>query len=162
MFGKPRRPPEPPAPSEPPEPPPSRRFTDGAAPPATIVAPGIAIRGDIGGEDSLHLAGTIEGDVTIGGLLRISETGSVIGTISAQDVVVEGTVSGKIVARGKVEMRHLAKVSADVQAGTIAIAEGCALEGRVHMEGGAGSADQIAPFRERRRSGDDVPHSGRT
>jgi cytoskeletal protein CcmA (bactofilin family) len=158
MFGKPQRPPEPPAP---PEPPPSRRFTDRAVPPETVVARGIVIRGEIRGEDSVELAGTLEGDATIGGLLHVSETARLTGAISAQDVVVEGTVSGKIAARGKVEMRHVAKVSADVEAGTIAIAEGCVFEGHVRMEGGAGTTGQVASFRERRRGGDEVPHAGR-
>jgi cytoskeletal protein CcmA (bactofilin family) len=159
MFGKPQRPPDPPAP---PEPPPTRRFTDRAAPAKTVVARGIVIRGEIRGEDSVDLAGTLEGDAAIGGLLHISETASLVGTVSAQDVVVEGSVAGRIAARGKVEMRHVAKVRADVQAGTIAIAEGCLFEGHVRMDGEAGPGGQVASFRERRRSGEEAAHPGRT
>jgi cytoskeletal protein CcmA (bactofilin family) len=159
MFGKPQRPSDPPPP---PEPPPSRRFTDRAAPAATVVARRIVIRGEIRGEDSVELVGTLEGDATIGGLLHVCETASLTGAISAQDVVVEGIVSGTITALGKVEMRHAAKVSADVEAGTIAIAEGCVFDGHVRMEGGAGPTSQVASFRERRRGGDDSAPSGRT
>ena len=120
------------------------------------------IRGEIRGEDSVDLAGTLEGDATIGGLLHVSETASLVGTVSAQDVVVEGSVAGRIAARGKVEMRHVAKVAPTSRPGRSRSRKAAVFEGHVRMDGEAGPGGQVASFRERRRSGEEAAPSGRT
>ena len=132
-----------------PEPPHARRFTD-RPDHATVILPGVSIGGDIEGEGSVDLGGTVRGDVRIGGLCRVREKGRIEGSIRARQVLIEGEVEGRHVkATEKLELRAHARVSADLEAGTVAMADGCEFHGSVRM-GGEGGA---VTFKEK-RSGD--------
>ena len=128
---------------------PTRRFTD-AVPPCATRLGHLQIRGTITGTDSVELAGTFEGPVTLDGMFHVLEGGRVTGTISATDVVIAGEVDGHVTARGRLEMRAHARVLADVVATTVAIAEGCFIEGRIHMRG-ATDTEQPTAFKEKRK-----------
>jgi len=122
-----------------PTPPPARRFTDRQGD-ATVILPGLAIDGDIEGEDSVDIAGRVHGNVRIGGLCRVRETGRVEGDIRARQVLIEGEVEGRrITAAEKLELGARARVRADLEAGTVALADGCRFHGSVRM-GGEGGA----------------------
>ncbi len=73
-----------------------------------------------------------------------------VGTVTASDAVIEGELQGHLVVRGRVELRATAKVRADVTARTVAIADGCFFDGRIHMTG-SGAPGQPTSFREWRR-----------
>jgi cytoskeletal protein CcmA (bactofilin family) len=140
------------APATPPgqEAPPSRRITDTAAGPATVIGPRTRVKGEITGGDPVDLAGTLEGDSRITGLYRIRDGARVVGDVTATNIVVDGEVSGRTLVAEKVEVGSGARVRANVRARVVAIAEGAFFDGQVHMEGRPGPA---APtnFREKRR-----------
>jgi cytoskeletal protein CcmA (bactofilin family) len=139
MVTKPRTTAEtPPEPA--PEPRPARRFTDTTAGQTTILRAGLRIVGPLSGEDSVDLGGSLEGDSEIVGLFRVRETARVKGNIVADQVLIEGEVEGEqILARQKVVLGPRARVRADIETASLALAEGSFLDGRVHMtEGGAG------------------------
>ena len=122
-----------------PEPPPTRRFTD-RDDHATVILSDLSIEGDIAGEGSVDLGGTVRGNVRIGGLCRVREKARIEGSIVARQVLIEGEVQGLYVkATGKLELGAHARVRADLEAGTVALADGCELHGSVRM-GGEGGA----------------------
>jgi cytoskeletal protein CcmA (bactofilin family) len=128
---------------------PARRFTD-AAPDAGTVLGSLRIKGELRGGDSVALGGSFEGTLETEGVLRIEKGARVRGRLEARDVVIEGHVEARVTARGKVEMGAAAHVRGDVDAGRVAIADGCFFDGRVHMrEEGAGIRPQS--FKEKRR-----------
>jgi len=128
-----------PAPPPPAEPPPARRFTD-QPDHATILLAGLRIEGDIEGDDSVEIGGVLKGNVRIGGLCRVREKGRVEGSIRARQVLIEGEVDGKDVkARDRLELRAQARVRADLEAGSVALADGCQFHGQIKMSGGAGA-----------------------
>lgn len=134
MFRKQEAPP-PPAP----EPPPARRFTDRHEH-ATVILSGLRIEGDIEGDDSVDIGGALVGNVRIEGLCRVRESGSVEGSIRARQVLIEGRVEGRDVkARERLELRSHAKVWADLDARSVALADGCQFHGQIKMSGGAGA-----------------------
>jgi len=138
--------PEPPRP----EPPPSRRFTDEVAH-ATVLLVGLRVKGDIEGEDSVEIAGTLEGNVRIGGLCQVREGASVTGDISARQVLIEGAVQGhRVQARETLEMRSHARVRADLDASSVALAEGCVFNGRIQMRGSVSGATTFTEKRSKR------------
>lgn len=143
---------EPPVEAPPPEPEgpvPARRFTDTAAPCATRLG-GLAIRGILTGSDSVELSGTFEGPIAVDGFCRVNEGGRVKGDLTAGDAVIAGEIQGRLTVIGRLEMWARARVFADVEAGTVAIAEGCFIEGRIHMRGSEGGS-QPTTFKEKRR-----------
>jgi cytoskeletal protein CcmA (bactofilin family) len=111
------------------------------------------VKGSITGVDSVVvIAGTVDGPIEVDGLLHILAGGHVAGPVTATDVVVEGELKARLVARGRVELRATAHVHADIQARTLAIAEGCVFDGRMHM-GGEGAAAPTRFHEKRGRKG---------
>ena len=80
------------------------------------------------------------------------------GEVIAGDAVIDGEVQGRLTATGRLELRARARVLADVEAGTIAIAEGCFIEGRIHMRGST-TGSQPTSFERSARVGDARPPS---
>ena len=145
MFWKKRASLVPPPPAEPQ---PERRFTDGLRTPATVIARGIRLTGELQGNDSVEIGGEVDGQIAIKGLCHVRQTGTVKGRISASYLIVEGRVEGKLSARRRAELRGTAHVEAEVHAEGVAIAEGCFFDGRIHMQGSRGSVQQS--FQEKR------------
>jgi cytoskeletal protein CcmA (bactofilin family) len=135
---------------------PNRRFTDGTSVCATRLGR-LQIRGTLTSTESVELGGTFDGPVEVEGLVKVTEGGRVTGTIRAQDASISGEVHGHVTARGRLELGASAHVLADVEAKTIAIAEGAFIAGRVSMPGGNGHAaslqhaPQTTSFKEKRR-----------
>jgi cytoskeletal protein CcmA (bactofilin family) len=127
---------------------PARRFTD-VATGGSRFGPTLHIRGSITGTDAVEIAGQVEGPIEVEGLLHVAEGARVTGPITATDAVIEGELQGRLAARGRVELRASAKVRAEVHAPTVAIAEGCFFDGRIHM--GGESEGGPTHFREKRR-----------
>jgi cytoskeletal protein CcmA (bactofilin family) len=136
------------------QPAPSRRFTDVDRGQVTTLGAGLRVRGDLVGTDALELAGHLEGSIEVEGLCHLHRTARVVGPITAGDAVIEGDLKGPITVRGKLELRATARVEGDITAASVALAEGCFLEGHVHMEGGGG-AGRPTSFQEKRRPGAD-------
>jgi len=131
----------------PPDPPPARRFTDKVAQ-GTVLLAGLRVRGSIAGEDSVEIAGALEGDLQIGGLCQVREGARVAGNIRARQVLIEGEVQGRrIQARERLELRSQARVRADLEAGSVALAEGCQFNGRIQMSDAVTGA---TTFKEKR------------
>ena len=127
---------------------PGRRFTD-VPTGGSRFGPTLHIRGSITGTDAVEIAGQVEGPIEVEGLLHVTEGARVTGPITATDAVIEGELQGRLAARGRVELRASAKVRADVHSSTVAIAEGCFFDGRIHM--GGESEGGPTRFREKRR-----------
>jgi cytoskeletal protein CcmA (bactofilin family) len=125
----------------------ARRFSDPHEF-TTSVPRRLTIRGELSGAESVELLGTIEGPLSTAGFCHIHVGGSLRGSLTATDVIVEGELVGDIVARGKVELRASARVMADIRAHGIAIADGCYFDGQIHMEGD----EERVRFQEKRRN----------
>jgi cytoskeletal protein CcmA (bactofilin family) len=147
LFLKPESPP-PPSPPEPEAPLLTRRFTDTTADRLTLLGPGLRVVGEIESEDAVVIAGSFEGQVVTTALFRITESGSVSGSVVAENAALGGGFTGDLEATGKVELAATALVHATLRAHTVAMAEGSAFDGEVHMAEGASPS----AFREKRRT----------
>jgi cytoskeletal protein CcmA (bactofilin family) len=112
----------------------TRRLAD-AHDAATVIGPKILIKGEISGEDTIELAGTLEGSARTTGLVRVRNTGRVVGDISAGRLVVEGEVEGGTLQAERIEIGVSARVRAALRSQSVAIAEGAFFEGNVDMDG---------------------------
>ncbi|MDX2308358.1 MAG: polymer-forming cytoskeletal protein [Hyphomicrobium sp.] len=91
----------------------------------TIIGQNIAIIS----QNRLQIDGDVRGDVH-GKQVTISSEGSVIGTVSADEIVVHGGVKGAIRA-ASVVVHPTADVDAEILHRTLSIAEGARVEGRM-------------------------------
>lgn len=85
-----------------------------------IEAPGGAVRID----------GYFEGELHIGGDLIVGETGNVVGTVVAKNIMVAGEVKGSLEARGKLELTPTAKVLGDTKMMILVVEDGAFLQGQ--------------------------------
>lgn len=123
MFSKPSKPVEPVA-----APRPQQQTMSAKQTPASFVAGGILIEGDIATAGDLHLDGTVRGDLNVG-WLTLGESGSVTGAIKADTIEVRGRVVGTITAR-QVKLGSTAHVEGDIRHAELSIEAGAHFEGR--------------------------------
>lgn len=95
----------------------------------------LAFRGDV------RIEGRVKGDVLAHGTLRIESGGSVEGRVEVDELIVSGVLSGEVVARHRVELRSTARVHATVRTPSLALADGCLLDGRC----AAGATPSVTP-----------------
>ena len=127
---------------EAPAPPASRGVFEPTLGTDTVIGTGVQIKGDFKAPANVELRGTVEGNLEVDGLFAIRESGRLIGSVTASDVVVEGEVEGEIAATEKVEISSTGRVQGDVQAKVVCIADGAFLQGKVQMANGESAASK--------------------
>jgi cytoskeletal protein CcmA (bactofilin family) len=127
---------------------PARRLTD-ATSPATLIAAGTTVHGDVSGRDALEVRGTVEGDCRVAGLCTVAAGGRVLGNIEAQGLVVAGEIEAGKLTVDRVELRSTARVRAAITARALAIADGAFYEGDVLLEPGCDAGPTF--FKDRRQ-----------
>ena len=100
----------------------------------SVIGPGIAWKGSIGGSGGVRIEGAFDGDIHLRGLLVVGETGRVTSkNVYATIVIVAGALQGNITAQ-KVEIRATGRVWGDVVTSAFATEEGAFLRGQITME----------------------------
>jgi cytoskeletal protein CcmA (bactofilin family) len=101
----------------------------------TLIGRASRVHGDLEFAGGLHLDGSIAGNVRAepgeDSSLSISETGSIEGNVEASNVMLNGTVKGDILARGRVVMGATAKVQGNVYYGVIEMTLGAQIMGKL-------------------------------
>jgi cytoskeletal protein CcmA (bactofilin family) len=101
----------------------------------TLIGTASRVHGDLEFTGGLHLDGSIAGNVRAEpaqeSSLSISETGSIEGNVEANNVMLNGTVKGDILARGRVVMGATAKVQGNVYYGVIEMTLGAQIMGKL-------------------------------
>ena len=96
----------------------------------------VVIKGELSASEDLILYGRMEGRVTVHGghTLTIGRHADIRAEIDAKAVVIQGTVTGNVTARERVEIQTTGAVSGDVSSPRLAIADGASIRGKVHVE----------------------------
>jgi cytoskeletal protein CcmA (bactofilin family) len=132
----------------------SRRFTDQSARVVTVIGPRTRVQGNLTADESVEVAGTLEGECRVGGLVRVHEGGSITGDVTAGSIVVNGTVSGRSLEADRVEIGAKGRVLGRIRARRVAIADGAFYEGEVDMDDSGRPAARVT-FVEKRSAGPD-------
>ncbi|MCB1008851.1 MAG: polymer-forming cytoskeletal protein [Acidobacteria bacterium] len=103
--------------------------------PVTRIASGTRIEGKVGGSADLLVEGEVEGEVAVEATATVAPAGRVVGRVSAHVVVVAGVVEGDVEGRDRVELAATARMTGDVSAAKVVLAEGAFLQGSVEMRG---------------------------
>jgi len=113
-----------------------RRLEDHLGSDVSNISNCVRIEGVLHGENSLIIAGLLEGDVTSGILVWVVKGGRIKGTIKARGVIVEGEVNGNIQSTEKTELRSGARVIGDISCSKLSMAEDAFFEGNIKMDEG--------------------------
>ena len=96
--------------------------------PASMIAQGVAIKGDVTGDGELHLDCVLQGDIRVGKLV-LGPNARVEGALFAQVVEVHGRVVGAISAK-QVRLYGTAVVEGDITHEQLAMETGAEFQGR--------------------------------
>lgn len=99
----------------------------------SILASGLTIEGKIEGDGNVRIAGRFKGNVNVKGELTIEPGASIDGEVNADTVLVGGEVRGQIVAKSRVEFRESGSFIGDLKAGSLAVAAGSKMRGKVEF-----------------------------
>ena len=139
IFGKPEtRPPDPPPPAAPRAavaPPPAATPQTSGARSVCVIGPKTTIKGELTGDEDVLVEGTVEGQIRISRDLRIGPGGTVKATVEAQSVVVSGELLGDCRASQRVEIQATGRLTGNIGAPRVVIAEGATFKGNSDMSG---------------------------
>ena len=100
----------------------------------TIIEEDLTVIGNIESSDgSVEIKGTVVGDVTVG-TVTIHPTGSIEGTLSAQDINIEGKLKGNLKG-SNLKLAPTSQVQADIFVQTMTIENGAQISGKVKISG---------------------------
>jgi cytoskeletal protein CcmA (bactofilin family) len=111
-----------------------------AAERASILGPTLYFKGDLSAEEDLLIQGRVEGSITHTQRLTVGAQGTVKANITAQLIIVEGTVEGDLHADKSVFVKDTAKIHGNIFAPSVSIQEGASFSGSIDMDGKSGSA----------------------
>ena len=142
--------------SRPPEPPPTRPATPTLhtaapaphAPPVAapaahragpcVIGSKVQLKGELHGAEAVLVEGTIEGSIRLTAELRVAPGGTVKADVSANTVVVAGEVIGDCHATERVVLEATGRLTGNIRAPRIVIAEGASFRGTSDMSARAG------------------------
>jgi cytoskeletal protein CcmA (bactofilin family) len=99
----------------------------------SLLSTNVKIEGEVHGEENLHIDGHIKGSIKLNGDIIVGNRGIVEAEIEANNVVIQGQVTGNVSARQQLEIQPSGKLIGDCSARSIDIKEGALFEGRSHM-----------------------------
>jgi cytoskeletal protein CcmA (bactofilin family) len=142
IFGKPPegKPVESQVPARPPAPAPSPTAAASPAPAGARSGPCLigaktVVKGEVTGDEDVLVEGVVEGQVRIARDLRVGTGGTVRAKVEAQAVVVAGELVGDCVAKGRIEIQPTGKLTGNIKAPRLIIAEGATFRGTSEMSG---------------------------
>jgi cytoskeletal protein CcmA (bactofilin family) len=104
-----------------------------AAGSTSLLSKKVKIEGEIQGNEDLHVEGHFKGSIKINGDIFIGPTGIVEADVEAYNVIVQGQVTGNIMAHKQLQLQSSGKLLGDCAAQSIHINEGALFEGRSKM-----------------------------
>jgi cytoskeletal protein CcmA (bactofilin family) len=99
----------------------------------SLIASGLTIEGKIQGTGHVRIAGHFNGDVQVEGNLTIEAGARLTGQVRANTVVVGGELEGNIEAASRVELLETGTLTGDLKAGSLTVAAGSRMRGRVEF-----------------------------
>jgi cytoskeletal protein CcmA (bactofilin family) len=109
-----------------------------------VIGAKTTVKGDLLGDEDVQVEGTVEGQIRITRDVRIGPGGVVRATVEAVSVVISGELVGDCSATNRVEIQASGRMTGNIRAPKIVIAEGAVFRGNSDM-----SASRSGERRER-------------
>ncbi|RJP64292.1 MAG: polymer-forming cytoskeletal protein [Candidatus Abyssobacteria bacterium SURF_17] len=123
----------------------------------SVIGSDLIVRGEIQSLGTLRVDGQVEGKITAGGSIIIGEKGTVKADITADYIIIGGTVKGDITAREKVELVSTGRLYGNVytKPAKFVVSEGSIFDGGCTMSQGEGAKQPSEKAPERTK--DEAP-----
>jgi cytoskeletal protein CcmA (bactofilin family) len=101
----------------------------------SLIAEGTEIQGNLSFSEGLRVDGTIVGNVlaaeAVASILVISDSASITGAITADHIIINGTVKGPIHARRMLELQPKARIEGDIEYAALEMHQGALIAGQL-------------------------------
>ncbi|HMQ45905.1 MAG TPA: polymer-forming cytoskeletal protein [Saprospiraceae bacterium] len=98
-----------------------------------IVSKGASVEGMFHSAENVRLDGRIKGDLKCDKRLVMGESGTVEGTVLAQEAVIMGNIKGNITINGTLSLMKTARIEGDIKAQSITVEEGALYNGKCQI-----------------------------
>src|SRR5947207_775890 len=119
----------------------------------------ISVTGDLETDGALRIDGRLEGSIHRADIIVIGEGASVVGDVTAREVIVGGAVTGNIFAAQRTELQSTGIVAGDIRSAAILIHEGGVVQGRLYIHPISGPAEGAASGTSGDRTSGALPSS---
>jgi cytoskeletal protein CcmA (bactofilin family) len=106
---------------------------DASAGSTSLVSRPMVIEGEISGDENLHVDGRVKGVIRLSGDLFVGTGGVVEAEVDARNVIIQGTLTGKVLARRQFEVQPSGRFNGECAAASYEIREGAVFEGVSRM-----------------------------
>ncbi len=93
----------------------------------------VKINGKYTSNNDAIIAGTIEGDVHVKGVLTLDKKGFITGKVIATEIDVSGKIQGELSCDGKVTLRDSAIINGDMHVKSLQVEANAFIDGVIHM-----------------------------
>lgn len=100
----------------------------------SIIDAPMTVHGDIESDGSLRIDGRLEGSILRADVVVVGKDASIVGDVTAREIIIGGSVHGNIRASGRVELENSALVEGDIDAAVIRIHEGGTVQGKLAIQ----------------------------
>jgi cytoskeletal protein CcmA (bactofilin family) len=111
----------------------------------SILAAGLTIEGKIEGNGNIRVAGRFKGNVNVKGELTIEPGAALDGEVKADTVLVGGEVRGQVFSKSRVELKESGTLIGDLKAGSLTVAAGSKMRGKVEFGWKEGEIEAATP-----------------
>ena len=111
----------------------------------SVLAAGSMIEGKIEGNGNIRVAGRFKGHVNVKGELTIEPGATIDGEVNAETVLVGGEVRGQIISSSRVEFKESGTLIGDLKAGSLTVAAGSKMRGKVEFGWKEGEIEDAPP-----------------
>ncbi|MDE2292217.1 MAG: polymer-forming cytoskeletal protein [Elusimicrobia bacterium] len=108
-----------------------RRFDGGDV--TTVIGAEAYFQGALTVRGSLRVDGEVEGNILEAQTVVVGATGRVRGDVSAEHVVVAGSINGEVVATAQLELKSGGRLVGNIRTPKLTIDEGAVFDGRCAM-----------------------------
>ena len=99
----------------------------------SLLSKKVKIEGDIQGDEDLRVDGHFKGTIKVVGDIFVGQSGVVEADVEADNIVIQGQITGNVLARKQLEIQSSGQLLGDCKAQSIDIREGALFEGRSSM-----------------------------
>lgn len=103
------------------------------AKPAGVIASGLFLKGELRGEDDLIIEGRVEGVITLKKHLLIESSGVIVADVNTESFTIKGEMRGNMTATDRVEVTTGARVTGNIVAPRVVLADGARFRGHIEM-----------------------------
>lgn len=100
----------------------------------TIIGPSITVDGEILGDEPLLVRGTVKGRIHLSAAVHVEASGVVEAEVRTSEAHIAGQLTGNVIAAERVEIQPGGRLTGDIRAPRILIADGALFKGTIDMD----------------------------